>query len=139
MDILIILLLLVLNGVLSMSETAMVSSQRVRLKQRADAGHRGAAAALAVSASPTRFLSTVQVGITLIGILMGAVGEASVAEYVRRAIQGVPELRAISQPLSIGVVVLSITFLSVVLGELVPKRLALMAPEAIASALAIPL
>lgn len=139
MDILIILVLLVFNGVLSMSETAMVSSQRIRLRQRADAGHRGAAVALVVSESPTRFLSTVQVGITLIGILMGAVGEAAIATDVRRALAGVPELKPISQPLSIGVVVLGITFLSVVLGELVPKRLALMAPEAIASALAIPL
>jgi putative hemolysin len=139
MDILIILVLLVFNGVLSMSETAMVSSQRIRLRQRADAGHRGAAVALVVSESPTRFLSTVQVGITLIGILMGAVGEAAIATDVRRALAGIPELKPISQPLSIGVVVLGITFLSVVLGELVPKRLALMAPEAIASALAIPL
>ncbi len=139
MDILIILVLLVLNGILSMSETAMVSSQRIRLKQRADAGHRGAAVALMVSESPTRFLSTVQVGITLIGILMGAVGEAAIASDVRRALETLPELRPISRPLSIGIVVLGITFLSVVLGELVPKRLALMAPEAIASALAIPL
>lgn len=139
MDILIILGLVLLNGALSMSETAMVSSHRIRLRQRAAQGRRGAAAAIALREAPTRFLSTVQVGITLIGILTGAVGEASIAGDVRRALAGVPELRLISEPLSLAIVVLGITFLSVIFGELIPKRLALMAPETIASAVARPL
>ena len=131
--IVIILLLIVLNGLFSMSETALVSSRRVRLEQAAERGDKGAAIALALVHDPTRFLSTVQIGITLIAILSGAFGEASLAKHVQGWIERVPALAPYASTLASIVIVLSITYLSVVLGELVPKRLALANSEAIAA------
>ncbi|MDX2116096.1 MAG: hemolysin family protein [Planctomycetota bacterium] len=139
MELLLILVLLLTNGVLAMSETAMVSSQKIRLRQRAAEGSAGAAAALQLAERPTRFLSTVQVGITLMSILLGAVGEAAVATDVRRILEGIPAVAPFAQPASLVIIVVGFTLASVVLGELVPKRLALMAPEAVASAGAIPM
>jgi putative hemolysin len=139
MDILLILLLLLINGLLAMSEIAVVSSAKARLRQRASEGGRGAAAALQLSESPTKFLSTVQVGITLVGILMGAVGEKALTHDLAEALKGTPVPSTFIEPTAFAVVVLAITFASVVLGELVPKRLAMSAPESIASVLAIPM
>jgi putative hemolysin len=128
--------LIILNGFFAMSELAIVSARRVRLQQRADSGSHGARIALELSDEPMRFLSTVQIGITLIGILAGALGGATIAEQfaARLTEYGVPERAA--EPLALGVVVLTLTFLSLVIGELVPKRFALAHADAIASRVA---
>jgi putative hemolysin len=128
--------LIILNGYFAMSELAIVSARRARLQQRADSGSHGARVALELSDHPTRFLSTVQIGITSIGILAGAYSGATFAEeFAARLIAaGMPQ--NVSQPLAIGIVVLALTFLSLVVGELVPKRLALIHPDAIASSVA---
>lgn len=139
MDIAILLLLIVLNGVFAMSEMAVVASRRARLSGQATGGHKGAAAALALAESPTRFLSTVQIGITLIGILAGAFGEAALAKDLAGFLRRFAWLAGSADLLATVLVVLCITYLSLVLGELVPKRLALSRPERIASAVAIPM
>lgn len=138
-EILLIVFLALVNGMLAMSEIALVSARKVRLRQRAEAGDRGARAALELAESPGRFLSTVQIGITLIGILAGAFGGATLAEELAARIARLPRLAPYSDAIGIGVVVVAITYLSVVLGELVPKHLALNAPERIAARLARPL
>jgi putative hemolysin len=128
--------LILLNGVFSLSELAVVSARRARLKGMADSGRRGAATALALAEDPGRFLSTVQIGITLVGILAGAVSGAALGGLLTAFLQaqGVPERTA--GPLGYVVVIAGITYLSVVIGELVPKSLALRNPEAIACAVA---
>ena len=128
--------LILLNGVLSGSELAMMSARRLRLEQQAERGHRPAAMALQLIRSPNDFLSTVQIGITLIGILSGALGGSRVARSLQPLLEAVPALRPWSEPLAMGIVVTLITFLSLVLGELVPKRIALSDPERIACAVA---
>lgn len=138
-EILLILLLSLLNGVLAMSEIALVSARKVRLRQRAEAGDRGARAALDLAESPGRFLSTVQVGITLVGILAGAFGGATLAEELAARIAQVPALASYSEAIGIGVVVIGITYLTLIFGELVPKQLALNGPEKIAALVARPL
>jgi putative hemolysin len=131
--------LLVVNAALAMAEMAVVSARRSRLRTRASSGDKGAAAALNLLAEPTRFLSTVQIGITLIGILLGAVSGATLASELRLTLEAVPGLAGYAQPLSIAVVVALTTYLSLVVGELVPKRIAQNTPEAIASAIARPM
>lgn len=135
----ILAVLILLNGVLAMAELAMMTSRPSRLQQSAAAGSRGAAMALTLSREPTRFLSTVQVGITLIGILAGAFGENALSDGLQEAYEQVPVLSAYSDEAALLTVVLVITYFSLVIGELVPKRLALTHPEAIASAIARPL
>jgi putative hemolysin len=125
--------------VFSGAEIAVVSSRRVRLEQRARLGDRGARAALRLAGAPNEFLSTVQIGITLIGILSGAVGGAALAGRLRPLFERVPLLRPWSEALSLALVVAVITYLSLVIGELVPKRIALSAPEPVACALARPM
>ncbi|MDQ7014082.1 MAG: hemolysin family protein [Planctomycetota bacterium] len=125
-----ILALIVLNGLLSGSEAGIVASRKARLREQAAAGLRGADAALRALESPTGFLSTVQVGITLIGIFSGLVGAAALAPDVERLLEPIVPLGVVT-PLSYGVVVLVITYLSLVVGELVPKRLAMEHPEAV--------
>jgi CBS domain containing-hemolysin-like protein len=124
-EILIIPLLVLANGVFAMSEIAIVSCRKNRLRKLAEQGDAGAQAALELAESPDRFLSTVQVGITLIGVLAGAFGGATIAREIAEALQEIPVLARYGDAVGIGVVVLGITLLSVVLGELVPKRLAL--------------
>ncbi|MGA9117468.1 MAG: hemolysin family protein [Bacteroidota bacterium] len=138
-EVLLILLLILLNGVLALAEIALVSASRVRLQQRADGGDAGALAALETAADPTRFLSTVQVGITLVGILAGVFAGATVAEYLAAALGRLPSLAPYAEPLSLGIVVLVITYCTLVLGELLPKRIALTRPEAYASHTARPI
>jgi putative hemolysin len=137
--VLILAFLMVLNGIFAMSELAMMTSRQSRLQQAAKAGSRGAAAALLLAREPTRFLSTVQVGITLIGILAGAFGERSLSDDLRPLIERVPALAPYADTIALLLVVLLITYLSLVVGELVPKRIALAHPEAVASAISIPL
>jgi putative hemolysin len=140
MEIVIVLFVLVLaNGLFAMSELAVVSSRRSRLQQLADEGHHGAFAALALVDKPGPFLSTIQVGITLIGILAGALGEASLVVRLAPAISGLPFVGPYAGEIAIAIVVVGITFASLILGELVPKRLALHAPEAISMVIARPM
>lgn len=138
-EILLILLLALFNGVLAMSEIALVSARKVRLRQRAENGDRGARVALELAASPGRFLSTVQIGITLVGILAGAFGGATLAEKLGERIARVPLLTPYSEAIGLGIVVVGITYISLVFGELVPKQIGLNSPEKIATFLARPL
>lgn len=139
LEILLILVLIVANGVFSGSEIAIVSARRVRLEQMANQGNRRAAVALRLATSPNDLLSTVQIGITLIGILSGAVGGAALSGRLKPLLDAIPPLRPWSEPLSLALVVSAITYLSLVIGELVPKRIALNNPEAIACAVARPM
>ncbi|MGA3083614.1 MAG: hemolysin family protein [Thermodesulfobacteriota bacterium] len=139
MEILIILLLMIFNGLFAMSEMAVVASRKARLQQWANEGNSRAQIALNLAQSPNRFLSTIQVGITLIGILAGAFGGTTVARSLEFYVKGIPYLGQYSQAISLGTVVLGLTYLSIVIGELVPKRMALNNPERIASFMALPL
>lgn len=139
MNVIIILLLIALNGVFAMSEIAVVSARKVRLQQMADEGNRGAKAALELANAPNRFLSTVQVGITLIGILAGAFGGASLAKDLEAQLERIDGLEDYSQPISVALVVVGITYLSLVIGELVPKRLGMQSPERAAALMARPM
>ncbi|MBE9038669.1 hemolysin family protein [aff. Roholtiella sp. LEGE 12411] len=139
LEILIVLVLIIANGIFSMSEMAVVSARKVRLQQLANQGDAKAQAALKLAESPNQFLSTVQVGITLIGILTGAFGGATIANRLEVYVRLVPFLARYSEPISFGIVVLIITYLSLIVGELVPKRLALNNPERIAAIVAIPM
>ncbi|MCS6891045.1 MAG: hemolysin family protein [Rhodovarius sp.] len=136
---LVILLLVLLNGVFAMSELAIVSSRRARLQAMAQRGSPGAAAALALQEEPQRFLPTVQVGITLVGILAGVFGGATLAGPLAEALAILPWLGALATELAFGLVVVVITALNLLLGELVPKQIALREPERIAVLVARPL
>jgi putative hemolysin len=135
-EVALVLALLVLNGFFAMSELAIISARRARLQHRAASGSRGAGVALELSDNPTRFLSTVQIGITLIGILAGAFSGATIARQIAASLiqNNVPQ--NVADPIAIGVVVVVLTFLSLVVGELVPKRFALAHPDAIAARVA---
>lgn len=132
-EITIIFLLILANGLFSMSEMAIVSSRKARLQQKADNGDEGAKIALELATEPTSFLSTVQIGITLIGILTGLFGGAGIKDRLAELLKLVAWISPYSQIVSISIVVIIITFLSLVIGELVPKRIALSNPEKIAS------
>ena len=138
-ELIIILLLIVFNGILSMSELAVVSARKPRLQHMAESGNVGAAKALELAASPGQFLSTVQVGITLVGILTGAFGGATIARWVGAHLANVPVLDNYAEPISVAIVVIPITYLSLVIGELVPKQLALRNAEGLAAHMAGPM
>ncbi len=138
-EIIIVLLLIAANGLFAMAEFAIVSAGKSRLRKLAEEGDPRARVALELSGDPNRFLSTVQVGITLIGILAGAFGGATIARVFAGGLRSIPGLATYSEVIAIRVVVLVLTFLTVVLGELVPKRLALNNPVGIALALARPM
>lgn len=138
-QVLVIFLLIVANGIFSMSEMAVVSARRARLQELVEQGDPKARAALELANSPNRFLSTVQIGITLIGILTGAFGGATLAESIAPYVAMIPGVQNSSQAIAFGLVVLLITYLSLVIGELVPKRLALGNPERIAMTMAGPM
>jgi len=139
MEILIILALILLNGVFALSEIAIVSSRKARLQQRINDGDKSASKALKLAENPNNFLSTVQVGITLIGVLAGAVGGASLSKSLQDFIEKILPSTEYAASIAFTLVVFSITFVSIVLGELVPKRFALHKPEEIASAIAGPM
>jgi putative hemolysin len=139
LEILIILLLVLLNGAFAMSELAIVSSRRSRLMAMQKRGVRGADTALALADDPKRFLPTVQVGITMVGIIAGAFGGARLSGTVAHALEMLPFPVPFVQEVSFALVVLVITYLSLILGELVPKQLALRDPEKIAILVARPL
>lgn len=139
LEILIILLLVLLNGIFSLSEMSVVSSRKVRLQQRANEGDTGAFNALQLAENPNIFLSTIQIGITLIGVLSGAVGGVGISKSLAEWFDDIPLLAPYATSIGLGIVVLVITFLTLILGELVPKRLALHSPERIASVIAAPM
>ena len=132
----IILLLVLANGVFAMSEIAVISSRKTRLHQLARSGSRRAAVALRLAENPDRFLSTIQIGITLIGVFAGAFGGATIARQIDDYLETIPALYRYSEAIGVGVVVVGITYLSLILGELVPKRMALNAPERVAAIVA---
>jgi len=138
-EILLIFLLILLNGVFALSEIAVLSSRKARLQQRINEGDKGAQTALRLAENPNIFLSTTQVGITLIGVLAGAVGGATIADELALRLELIPWLLPYAHELALGIVVLLITIFSLLLGELVPKRLALHSPEDIASTIAGPM
>lgn len=135
-EIIIIALLIVLNGLFSLSELAIVSSRKPRLEQWAKDGDARARAALDLANSPDSFLSTVQVGITFVGIAAGAFTGATVADLLARYVSFIPWLAPYSTAVGFGTAVVVITYLSLIIGELVPKRLALNNPERIARMIA---
>jgi putative hemolysin len=138
-DILIILFLILLNGVFAMSELSLVSAKRMRLEKAAGEGSRGARAALDLADEPSHFLSTVQVGITLISIFNGAFGEASLVAHLTPQFKEIPFIAPYAYQAALGLVVVCITIASIILGELVPKRIAMAYPEAVATLIAPPL
>jgi putative hemolysin len=135
----IVLALILLNGFFAMSELAVVSARTARLQPLARNGNRKAARAIKLAEDPGRFLSAVQIGITLIGILTGAYGGATIAESLGNQFDTIPAISPYGHLLAVAVVVVIITYLSLVLGELVPKRIALAAPERIAMMVSGPL
>jgi putative hemolysin len=138
-EILIVLFLILANSIFALSEMAIISARKTRLQQRAEEGDKGAEAALALSKEPTRFLSTIQIGITLIGILSGAFGGATIAEEIAAALSKVAWLVPYSEAIGVGIVVVIITYFFLVVGELVPKRIALNNAEQIATRVAAPM
>jgi putative hemolysin len=132
-EILFILILILINGFFSMSELALISSRKVRLEQRAEDGDKGAQSALELLKNSSRLLSAVQIGITLVGIFTGALGGATLAERMAVWLANVPWLVPYAGGISIFLVVIVTTYLSLVIGELIPKRIALNNPEKIAS------
>ena len=137
----IIILLLVFNGLFAMAEIAIVSAKKARLQQRAEEGNSGARLALKLAENPERFLSTVQIGITLVGVLAGAFGGASLSAYVEPWLKELQWswLVGHEDEVAFGLVVAFITYLSLIIGELVPKSLALRNPESIACFMAAPM
>jgi putative hemolysin len=134
--ILVIVLLIVINGIFVMAEMAVVSSRKPRLQQLANEASGGAEIAVELATNPDRFLATTQIGITLIAILTGAFGERTLSDRLAMQLETIPRLAPYRESLAFGIVVVAITYLSLVVGELLPKRLALHNPERIASALA---
>ncbi|MCQ0971331.1 hemolysin family protein [Paracoccus sp. TK19116] len=136
LEILLVLILTLVNGVLAMSELAIVSSRTARLKVMAEGGSRGAAIAMKLAAEPGRFLSSVQIGITLVGVLAGAFSGATLGVRLSSALSQAGLSPSLAQTLGVGGVVMAITYLSLIFGELVPKQIALRAPEAAAARIA---
>jgi len=131
-----LLLLILLNGVFAMSELAVVSARKTRLQQRAQEGDHNAGIALELANAPNQFLATIQIGITLVGIFAGAFGGATLAEEIDAMVSEIPFLATYGEAISVAIVVLITTYLSLVIGELVPKRLAMSNPEQVASTVA---
>ena len=135
-EVIFIVLLLLANGVFAMSELAIVSARKTRLRQMCDNGDSKACVALELAVSPDRFLSTIQIGITLIGILAGAFGGATIAEQLGEQISRVPALAPYGEAIGVATIVVTITYFSLIVGELVPKRFALNHPERVAKLVA---
>ena len=139
LEISIVLVLLLANGVFAMTEIAIVSSRKGLLQSMSEKGDSGAARALKLADSPNRFLSTVHIGITLVGIVAGALGSGTVASKLAEFLGVIPLIGEYAKPISLVLVIGVLTYLSLVIGELVPKRLAMKYPEAIASAMSGPM
>src|SRR5439155_12899994 len=134
--IIVILLLIIISGVFVMAEMALVSARKTRLQQMADEGRSGARTALDLASNPDRFLSTTQVFITVVGILMGAYGERTLTNRLTPQLDQITTIAPYSETVAFVIVVVLIAYLTLVLGELVPKRLGLHNPERIASSMA---
>jgi len=139
LEIVIIFLLILLNGVFSMSEIALISARKNRLETAAKKGNTSAKTALDLANSPNKFLSTVQIGITLIGILTGIYSGEKVTDDVQLFVENFEVLKPYSESIAVGIVVVVLTYFSLVLGELLPKRIGLNYPETIAKAVAVPM
>ena len=139
MDVLLLTGLFILNGLFAMSEIAILSARKIRLQQAVEDGIPGARTALELANEPSHFLSTIQVGITLIGIMSGALGEAALSDKLAAYLGQFPVLAPYSAGLALAAVVVGITYFSLIIGELVPKRLALFKPEPIAMVMAGPM
>ncbi|RYD46366.1 MAG: HlyC/CorC family transporter, partial [Verrucomicrobiaceae bacterium] len=139
LEISIILLLLVANGIFAMTEIAIVSSKKGLLQGLADKGNKGAERALRLAENPSRFLSTVQIGITLVGIMAGALSGGTITTQLANLISPLPFIGEYATEISRVAVIALLTYLSVIVGELVPKRLALLFPEKIASGMSGPM
>lgn len=139
MEILIILFLILINGVFSMSEIALVSSRKFKLESEVKKGNANAKKALELANNPNTFLSTVQIGITLIGLLTGIYSGEKITTDLQSAVTSVPFLAHYAQPLSVLIVLIVITYFSLVFGELLPKRIGLAFPETIATFVARPM
>lgn len=139
MEILIIFLLILLNGIFSMSEIALVSSRKFKQENSARKGSSNARKALQLANNPNTFLSTVQIGITLIGILTGIFSGEKIEDNLSTSIEKIEYLQPYAQSIAVTVIVIVVTFFSIVFGELIPKRIGLMFPEAIASLVAKPM
>ena len=138
-EIILIFILVLVNALLAMSEAALVASRKARLQQQASEGNKSSALALKLIEDPNIFLSTIQIGITLIGVFAGAVGGATISEALAVAMQNIPYIGEYSNSIALGIVVITITTLTIWLGELVPKRLGLNSPEKIAQVVAGPM
>ncbi|GAB4537853.1 MAG: hemolysin family protein [Anaerolineales bacterium] len=138
-EIVMIIFLIAINAALAMSEAALMASRKARLQQSVSEGNAAAKLALKLIEDPNIFLSTIQIGITLIGVLAGAVGGATISTALAAWMKNIPYLSEHSEALSLGIVVLSITLLTIWLGELVPKRLGINSPEKIAQVVAGPM
>lgn len=139
LEVSVVVLLILLNGIFAMSEIAVVSARKTRLRQWAEEGNAKARAALELANNPNQFLATIQIGITLVGILAGAFGGATIAKELTVILNDISWLAPYSHPLSLALVVGVIAYLSLIVGELVPKRLALNNPERLAMAIAAPM
>lgn len=139
MEVAVIALLLLLNGFFAMSELAIVSSRKARLAADAADGRKGSRVALQLADDPGRFLSSVQIGITLVGILAGAFGGATLARTLAAALADAPVIGPYAEAAALAVVVGAITYASVIIGELVPKHVALANPERVAALVARPM
>jgi len=139
MEILIILFLIILNGIFSMSEIALISARKNRLETAAKKGNKNAQIALDLANAPNKFLSTVQIGITLIGILTGIYSGDKITHDVQEFVSGFEMLKPYAPSIAVGIVVVILTFFSLVLGELLPKRIGLNHPESIAKTVALPM
>ncbi|MEO5886647.1 MAG: hemolysin family protein [Anaerolineales bacterium] len=139
LQILIVVAVILINAVFVLSEMSVASSRKARLQQRATQGNRGANTALRLLENPNLFLATVQIGITFVSVLVGAVGGATLSKPLSELFTQIPALASSAESLALGIVVVAITFVSIVLGELVPKRIAQHNPEQIASVLAVPI
>jgi putative hemolysin len=135
-EVFLVLVLILLNGLFAMSELALVSARRVRLQHLAEAGQRGARVAIRLIEDPSRFLATVQIGISLVAVVAGAFGGATLGNRLGNWLDRWPGVAPHGNTIAIGLVVVAITYLSLVLGELVPKRVALASPERVASLVA---
>ncbi len=138
-EILIIIAIIFVNAIFVLSEMSVASSRKLRLQQRINEGDKRANTALHLIENPNLFLSTVQIGITLVGVLVGAVGGAMLSAPIRGLLASVPSLTPYAEELALAIVVISVTFVFLILGELVPKRIALHNPERIAAILAGPM
>jgi len=138
-DVLVILLLIFFNAILALSEAAMLSVRKARLQQRLNEGDKRARLALKLAENPNRFLSTIQIGITVIDVLVGVISGATVADLLIEAFAGNATLAPFSEAIGLAIVVITVSFLSIVFGELVPKRLAMQNADGVASAIAGPM